>query len=233
LGNKKMYKTGDLGRWLPGGDIEYLGRIDDQVKINGLRIELGEIEMVLEQCDAVKQAVVLAREDKQLNKRLVGYILPDGLFNKETIIQFLETRLPAYMVPLLWVPMESFPVTPSGKINRSALPDPDISALLQNNYAAPVNETETVLVEIWQSLLGIERIGIHDNFFILGGHSLLLIKLVSVIKKRFNLIMPVPVLFKFPTIQGLSNYLEWEAGKETKDATDAEDDETTFELINL
>jgi len=227
---EKMYRTGDIGRWLPDGNIEYLGRIDDQVKISGFRIELGEIETILEQSAAVKQAVVLAREDKQLNKRLVAYIVPNGIFNREELVQFLSARLPLYMVPALWVAMESFPLTSTNKINKKALPDPDTSGLLADHYVAPGNEMETVLVEIWQDLLGVERIGIHDNFFTLGGHSLMVIKLVSVVKKRFNLVMPVPVIFKFPTVHELSNYLEWE---NNKSAEEAEDDETTFELINL
>ncbi|MEO7583967.1 MAG: amino acid adenylation domain-containing protein [Ferruginibacter sp.] len=223
----KLYRTGDLGRWLADGNIECLGRLDEQVKIRGFRIELGEIETVLEQCDAVEQAVVMAKDDKQGNKRLIGYIVPNGEFEKEAIIQFIKGKLPVYMVPALWVSMESLPLTPNGKINRKALPDPDISALAVNNYVAPRNETEEVLAAIWQELLGVERIGINDNFFELGGHSLLIIKMVSLIRKQLSFTIPVLLLFQFTTISDISKYLEWQH------SSVQEEDTTEFEVLSI
>jgi len=223
----KLYRTGDLGRWLADGNIECLGRLDEQVKIRGFRIELGEIETVLEQYELVDQAVVLAKEDKQSNKRLVGYIVPNGAFDKEAIIQFVKGKLPAYMVPALWVTMETLPLTPNGKINRKALPDPDISALIVNNYVAPRNETEEVLAAIWQDLLGVDRVGIQDNFFELGGHSLLIIKMVALIRKQLSCTIPVLLLFQFTTISDISKYLDWQQ------SAGQEEDTTEFEVLSI
>jgi acyl-coenzyme A synthetase/AMP-(fatty) acid ligase len=145
--------------------MEYLGRIDEQVKIRGYRIELGEIESVLNEFKGIRQAIVLAKKDEGNNKRLVGYVMPEGSFEKETVVSYLKERLPDYMIPAQWVEMESFPVTSSGKIDKKALPDPDASELLSNEYQAPSNETETVLAEVWKELLHVERVGVNDNFF--------------------------------------------------------------------
>ncbi len=120
-----MYKTGDLGRWLPNGDIDYLGRIDNQVKINGYRIEPGEVESVLQEYKGVRQAAVQAREDKSGNKQLVGYIVPEGVFNRDLLVAYVKTKLPEYMVPSLWVKLERLPMTPNGKLDKKALPEPD------------------------------------------------------------------------------------------------------------
>jgi acyl-CoA synthetase (AMP-forming)/AMP-acid ligase II/acyl carrier protein len=223
----KLYRTGDLGRWLDNGDIECLGRLDDQVKIRGFRIELGEIETVLEQCPSVQQAVVIAKEDSQHNKRLVGYIVSEGPIEKEIINNYLKGKLPAYMVPALWVAMESLPLTPNGKINRKALPDPDISGASSNSYEAPRNELEIALVDIWQQLLGVERVGINDNFFELGGHSLLIIKMVSMIRKQLSFTIPVLLLFQFTTISDISKYLDWEK------QTGNEEDINEFEILSI
>ncbi len=222
----RLYKTGDLGRWLPDGNIEYMGRLDDQVKIRGHRIEPGEIESLLQQCGHVSQAVVLARDDKQGNKRLVGYIVPQGSFEKESIIIYLRGKLPAYMIPALWVELQNLPLTPNGKINRKALPDPEISGS-EDNYVRPGNEMEKMLVEIWQNLLGVERIGIKDNFFELGGHSLLIIKMVSMIKKQFSVSIPVLLLFQFTTISDISKYMDWQ------NDTKQEEDSVPFEVLSI
>lgn len=228
-GASRLYRTGDMGRWLADGNIEYLGRIDDQVKIMGFRIEPGEIEAVLQQCELVEQAVVLARADKQSARRLVGYVVPNGRFNKEGIVSYLKNKLPAYMIPALWVEMSSLPVTANGKIDKKALPDPDPGLLVQNTYVPPGNETEQVLAEIWQQLLNMERIGIHDNFFELGGHSLMVIKLVAMIKKEFGRVIPIPVIFKLSTIEALGSYLDWE-----NDLQQEEDNDTAaFRLIKI
>jgi acyl-CoA synthetase (AMP-forming)/AMP-acid ligase II/acyl carrier protein len=234
-----LYKTGDLGRWLPDGNIEYLGRFDDQVKIRGYRIELGEIETLLHQCDLVKQAVVLAKDDKEGNKRLIGYIVPEKTFDRKEIISYLKGMLPDYMIPALWVELEHLPLTPNGKVNKRALPDPDASELLTNEYVAPRNEIEEVLVEMWQELLGVKRVGVYDNFFELGGHSLMVIKMVAYIKKKFLLSIPISALFQFTCINDLSKYLEWEisSGKEDDSNSDngktSEEDKSSFEVLNI
>ena len=177
--DERIYRTGDLGRWLPDGNIEYLGRIDEQVKIRGYRIELGEIESVIQESKLVSQSVVLARETNEGSRRLVAYVVPEGDFDKEAIMNYLTRKLPEYMVPALWVELESLPLTPNGKIDKKALPDPDASELLSNEYASPRNELEEKLAAIWKDLLHVERVGIHDNFFELGGDSIITIQVVS------------------------------------------------------
>ena len=164
LPGNRLYRTGDLARWNADGTLEYLGRIDDQVKIRGFRIELGEIESVLEQSGLVRQSVVLAKTDNQGNKRLVGYVVPEGVLDKKEIQEHLRIHLPEYMIPALWVSLEEIPLTVNGKVNRKALPDPDVSELSSKEYIAPRNETEKKLAGIWQDLLGIEQVGIADNF---------------------------------------------------------------------
>ncbi len=203
----RMYKTGDLGRWLADGNIEYLGRMDDQVKIRGYRIELGEIESVLEQCELVRQAAVLARKDNKGNKRLVSYIVAERLFDRQALITFLKGKLPEYMVPSVWVELESLPLTPNGKIDKKALPDPDISNLLNNQYVAPHTEVEQTLANIWQKLLGVKAVGIHDNFFELGGHSLIATRLMSKIEKSFRIKFPISVLYQAPSVKELAFFI--------------------------
>jgi amino acid adenylation domain-containing protein len=203
----KMYRTGDLGRWLPGGKIECLGRIDEQVKIRGYRIELGEIETILQQTGLVRQSVVLAREDKQGNKRLVGYIIPEASYNKAAMLEQLRSKLPEYMIPALWMELENLPLTPNGKINKKALPDPDASELTGNEYVAPRNEMEAALAAIWQELLGVERVGIYDNFFELGGHSLLAMRLVTIVRKTFDVEVAIKSIFSYPSIATFAGHL--------------------------
>ena len=191
-----------------------MGRIDDQVKIRGYRIELGEIESVLGQSGQVQQAVVLAKEDKQGNKRLVGYVVPKSTYDKQQLQEYLSTKLPEYMVPAIWVELKSLPLTPNGKIDRKALPDPDMAAIT-TEYTAPRNATETQLAAIWQQLLGTERVGIHDNFFELGGHSLLAMRVVSAIRRELNAELTIRDLFVQPTIADLAVYL----GEQTEGTT--------------
>ena len=203
-----MYKTGDRGRWLADGNIEFLGRMDEQVKIRGYRIEPGEIESVLLQSGLVSGAVVLAREDREGSRRLVGYVVSEGgMFDREGVVSYLESRLPEYMIPALWVALEKIPLTANGKTDRKALPDPDVTGLLSNEYTAPRNETERVLAGIWQELLGLERVGIHDNFFELGGHSLLAMRVISSIGRELEMAVAIRELFIHPTIAQLSGYL--------------------------
>ena len=204
-----MYKSGDLGRWLPDGNIEFLGRLDEQVKIRGFRIELGEIENVLHQCDLIVQSLVLAKEDSFGNKYLVGYVTPAHQFNKEAIVSYLRAKLPEYMVPTIWVEVEQFPLTPNGKIDFKALPKATVIQPYTNQYEAPRNSAETAMAGIWQHLLGLETISIHENFFDVGGHSLNAMRLVSLIKNRMEMEISISDIFIYPTIAGmLKNFNE-------------------------
>ena len=206
----RLYRTGDLGRWLPDGNIEYLGRIDDQVKIRGYRIELGEIESVLNQSGLVNQAVVLAKADNSGNSRLVGYVVPQRTFDKRAIQNYLNTKLPEYMVPGLWVELDSIPLTPNGKTDKKALPDPELTDLT-TEYVAPRNATEQALAEIWQELLGIEQVGIYDNFFELGGDSILTIQVVSRMRRSGYIMQPKDI-FNHQAIAGLSDQIRQGTG---------------------
>ncbi|WP_062053012.1 hybrid non-ribosomal peptide synthetase/type I polyketide synthase [Aquimarina longa] len=205
--NDRLYKTGDLARWLPDGNIEFIGRKDDQVKIRGYRIELGEVESTLSLLSGVKQCCVLAKEDITGIKRLVGYVVLEGVLDKEYIQQQLKLRLPEYMVPMIWVSLDRMPLTDNGKLNKKALPDPDSSALSSREYVAPRNKTEEQLVVIWQDLLGVPQIGIHDNFFELGGHSLLATRLVSIIRKELCIEISIREVFVQTTISALGEHL--------------------------
>ncbi|UXE58892.1 MAG: non-ribosomal peptide synthase/polyketide synthase [Woronichinia naegeliana WA131] len=211
----KLYKTGDLCRYLPDGNIEYLGRIDNQVKIRGFRIELGEIETVLSQHSTVKTAIVIAREDETEQKRLVAYIVPQAegisaqqeqsLLAVNELRQFLKTQLPEYMIPSAFVILESLPLTPNGKVDRRALPAPDFQS--EEQYVAPRNPIEEILSAIWVKVLKVEQVGIHDNFFELGGHSLLATQLISHIRKAFQVEMPLRELFVAPTVAALAQVI--------------------------
>jgi len=182
--DKRMYKTGDLGRWRPDGSIEYLGRNDHQVKIRGFRIELGEIEAQLTECDEVERAVVVAREDVRGDKRLVAYVIvdsagADGPFSVERLRSYLYSVLPDHMVPVAFVVLDSFPLSPNGKLDRRALPAPELDAYVTRHYEAPQGEIEEILAGIWQTLLRVERVGRHDKFFELGGDSLLILQMME------------------------------------------------------
>ncbi|HZH63711.1 MAG TPA: amino acid adenylation domain-containing protein, partial [Flavisolibacter sp.] len=204
----RLYKSGDLACWLPDGNIEYLGRIDDQVKIRGYRIELGEIESILQECPLVKQGVILAKENSSGHKQLIGYVIPEGEFNKEALLAYLEEKLPKYMVPSLWVEMENLPVTANGKINKKALPDPYTEDLSSSSYIAPRNPIETKLAGIWQEVLKVNKVSIHDNFFELGGHSLLTMRLIAAVRRRLELEMIVKDLFAHSTVATLAVHLQ-------------------------
>lgn len=204
----RLYRTGDIGRWLPDGNIEYLGRRDNQVKIRGYRIELGEIESVLQQCELVRHGAVLAREDKEGSKKLVGYVVAEGAFDKEAITSYLHERLSEYMIPTLLIEMENLPLTSNGKVDRKSLPDPNVSEVLSGGYVAPRNQTETRLAEIWQEVLEVDQVGIHDDFFELGGDSLLAIRIISAIRKKLKVELPINCVFEYPTIAGTSAHLK-------------------------
>jgi amino acid adenylation domain-containing protein len=198
----RLYRSGDLGRYTRDGDIEYLGRKDNQVKIRGFRIEPGEIEIALLQYEGVRDAVVLAREDAPRDKRLVGYLVT----NQESDVSvgdlrnYLREKLPNYMIPSAFVLMDALPLTANGKLDREALPLPDqIPAEMLKNYIAPNSAVEKVLVGIWGEVLGIERVGIHDDFFELGGHSLLATQLLSRLRDAFDVELSLRSLFEAPT----------------------------------
>lgn len=203
----RLYKTGDLGRYLPDGNIEYLGRADDQVKIRGYRIELGEIENVLQQSGLVAQSVVLAKQDTKGNKRLVGYVVSNGAFNSEEITNYLHSKLPDYMLPTQWVEVESMPQTSNGKIDKKALPDPGLITVHDDKYVEPASEIERKLADIWQEILGIDKVGIYDNFFELGGHSILAMQVISFVRRKLKLEASIKDLFLNPTIAAFSEIL--------------------------
>jgi len=217
FGAGKLYKTGDLARYLPDGNIEFIGRIDNQVKIRGYRLELGEIETILNQHLEVKEAVVIVREDTPDNKNLLAYIVAKS--QPPTISElrsFLATKLPEYMIPNGFVFLEKLPLTPNGKIDRKALPLPDTTRQeLETNYLAPRNELEIKLTQIWEEVLGIKGIGITDNFFELGGHSLLSVKLLSEIEKTFNQKLPLTVLFQLTNIEQQAKLISQKQAKES------------------
>jgi len=232
FGEGRLYKTGDLARYRSDGAIEFLGRIDSQVKIRGFRIELGEIETVLRQHPSVQESIVIAREDIPGDKRLVAYVVArdhtpgdegltrhavsrNGAASPSELREFLQVKLPDYMVPAAFVPLEALPLTPNGKVDRKALPRPDFEAVAdESKFVAPSTPTEIVLARIWCEVLGLKHVGIHDNFFESGGYSLLALRIFSEIEKEFGDRPPLATLFQAPTIEKLATVLDdrsWKA----------------------
>ncbi|MGO4295023.1 amino acid adenylation domain-containing protein [Chitinophaga sp. RAB17] len=209
----RMYRTGDVCKWLPDGNIVYLGRKDEQVKIRGYRIELGEIENILQSFDQVNQCTVITREDKQGNKRLIAYVVPKAGFSKEAVSHYLKEKLPAHMIPSLIVELEELPLTTNGKVNKKALPDPDINEWIANQYVAPRNETEKALANICAQLLQIERVGIHDNLFELGMNSLLIMRMDAAVQDEFLMKIAVRTYFELPTVELLAGYISFNQSK--------------------
>ncbi|MGB3404756.1 MAG: amino acid adenylation domain-containing protein [Microcoleaceae cyanobacterium] len=207
-----LYYTGDLGRYRPDGSLDILGRKDFQVKIRGIRIELEEIEAVLTQHPGVEETVVIATEYQPGDRRLIAYVVPhqEQVPSFIELRQFLKSRLPEYMIPATFVPLEALPLTPNGKLDRRALPTPNWSKnISENTYIAPRNPIEQKLAEIWAAVLWLEQpVGIHDNFFELGGHSLLSVKLVAEIEKVFKTKLSIKALFQLSTIAELAGLLE-------------------------
>ncbi len=201
-----LYKTGDLVRYLPDGNIEFLGRIDNQVKIRGFRIELSEIEAVLNQHPQVSQGIVIVRQDGSGDKSLVAYVKrSETQVSGNELRSFLKQKLPDYMVPNAIVWLDSFPLTPNGKVDRRRLPIPDFEQERETNFVAPRTQAETVIANIIATVLGQERVGIHDNFFALGGHSLLATKVISRLREAFEVELPVKIIFESPTVAGLAS----------------------------
>ncbi|MCC5438880.1 non-ribosomal peptide synthetase [Clostridium botulinum] len=203
----KMYKTGDLARWLPDGDIEFLGRMDNQVKIRGFRIELEEIENELLKHEEIKEAIVVAKENEYNGKYTCAYIVCEKKVDALNIRNYLKENLPEYMIPSYFVQLEKMPLTINGKIDRKSLPEPNKNVDI-NEYEAPRNEVEEKLSKIWSEVLGIEKVGINNNFFDLGGHSLKATVLIHKIHKKLNVEVPLKELFKKPTIKKLSEFIE-------------------------
>ncbi|WDD36956.1 amino acid adenylation domain-containing protein (plasmid) [Nostoc sp. UHCC 0926] len=206
-----LYKTGDLARYLPNGEIEYLGRIDHQVKVRGFRIELSEIEAHLSQYPKVRETVVVVRSDETSSQRIVAYVVPQSqqTLTITELRDFLELKLPNYMMPAAFVMLEALPLTPNGKVDRKALPAPEVTQLLsESDFIAPLTPTEEMLALIWAEVLGIEKVGIHNNFFTLGGHSLLATRVISQVRQVFQLDLPIRHLFEQPTIAGLAKDIE-------------------------
>ncbi len=204
---QKMYKTGDLARWLPDGNIEFLGRIDHQVKIRGFRIELGEIESQLLKYEGISEVIVIAKEDKNKSSYLCGYICGEREYSISELREHLSKELPDYMLPAYFIQLNKLPLNINGKIDYKALPEPDGNINTGIEYIAATNEIEEKLVSIWNEVLGVEKIGINDNFFELGGHSLKAIKIVSIIQKELMAEISVGDIFSNPTVRQLEEYI--------------------------
>jgi surfactin family lipopeptide synthetase C len=210
---ERLYKTGDTARYLADGTIEFIGRVDYQVKVRGFRVEPGEIEAVLEQHASVRDAVVIAKNDRTGAKRLIAYIVPNE--KKSSLVSdlrsFLKGKLPDYMVPSAFVVMESLPLTTNGKLDRDALPEPEVSrADLQSTFVAPRDEIEIHLSQIWERVMGVKPIGVTDSFFELGGHSLLAVRLFSDINRAFETDIPLAAIFQSPTIGEIASIIRGE-----------------------
>lgn len=210
----RLYRTGDLGRWRADGVVEFLGRNDHQVKIRGFRVELGEIEAQLHRLGEVKDAVVVACDEGAGEKRLVGYVVlhetarVDRASAAEQLRGAVRDALPEYMVPSAIVVIDRLPLTQNGKVDRRALPAPDIAAFGLRQYVAPKGETEEIVAAIWQELLGVEQIGRYDDFFELGGHSLLATQTITRLRRALSIELPIKLLFDFPTVEGLASRVE-------------------------
>ncbi|TEW65765.1 amino acid adenylation domain-containing protein [Mucilaginibacter phyllosphaerae] len=206
----KVYRSGDLGFYLPNGNIEYMGRKDTQVKIRGNRVEIGEIEVLLNQLDGIQQSVVVAREDVPGQKRLVAYVIASG-DKKDTsyLRDSIEQKLPEYMIPSAFVWVDGFKETTSGKIDRNALPAPDTQRPeLSVLYKAPATKAEKHVAALWSELLQLDKVGAYDNFFELGGNSILALKTVAALKKLHNYTLPITKLYQYPTVNGIAGFID-------------------------
>ncbi|HEY7769920.1 MAG TPA: amino acid adenylation domain-containing protein, partial [Longimicrobium sp.] len=212
----RLYRTGDRGRWLPEGALAFAGRTDAQVKVRGYRVEPGEIEARLLEHPAVREAAVLAREDAPGDRRLVAYVVGDET-GAEPLRAHLAERLPEHMVPAAYVRLAAMPLTPSGKVDRKALPAPEGDAFARRGYEPPVGETEQALAEVWSELLRVERVGRHDNFFELGGHSLLAVQVIARMRQVLGVEAPLAHLFSHPTVESLAARV---SGPETRVQSD-------------
>jgi acyl-CoA synthetase (AMP-forming)/AMP-acid ligase II len=200
----RMYRTGDRARWLAGGELEFLGRRDHQVKMRGYRIEPGEIEARLAEHPGVREVVVVVREDARGEKRLVAYVVGGEAAGAEALRAHLGQTLPAYMVPSAFVRLDALPLTPNGKVDRGALPAPEGDAPARA-YEAPAGKVEQGLAEIWAELLGVERVGRGDDFFLLGGHSLLGVQMISRVRQAMEVELSLAAVFEAPVLSALAD----------------------------
>jgi acyl-coenzyme A synthetase/AMP-(fatty) acid ligase/acyl carrier protein len=207
---QRLFRTGDLVRWRPDGNLEFLGRIDHQVKIRGYRIELGEIEATLRGHDAVRDAVVVAREDAPGGKRLVAFVTAADrvIADVGELRVYLKRSLPEYMIPSAFVLLDALPLMPNGKIDRLALPGRVGDAVVRGDYVMARNETEETLASIWRKVLKLERVGIDDDFFELGGHSLLAMQVIAGIQEAFQIDLSVRKLLQTPSIRELASQVD-------------------------
>lgn len=203
----KMYRTKDLARWLPDGNIEYLGRVDSQVKIRGYRIEIGEIENQLLLNESIKEAVVIDKEDPDGRKSLCAYVVTNLGVTEEELVEYLSQKLPEYMIPSYFMFLERLQLTPNGKIDRRALPEPNYRSRETEKYEQPVSKKDVKLANIWSEILGIEKIGLNDNFLKLGGHSLKATVLSTKIRKEFGVDMPLHEIFRLPVLRDMSEWI--------------------------
>lgn len=208
LPDKLIYKTGDIVKRLPDGNIEFVGRADNQVKIRGFRIETGEIESKLLKHKAVKEAIAIVHEAADKGKYICAYLVSDQAIETNEITAFLENELPSYMIPSFFIKMENLPLTPSGKVDRKALPDPLDAYSINGSFEAPGSEMENTLAEIWRKVLNIDNISVEDNFFEIGGHSIKAVEVINKVHKLLNIKITVEDLFSHPTIRGLSKLIE-------------------------
>ncbi len=206
-----IYKTGDLGKLLPDGDLELMGRTDHQVKLRGFRVELGEIENRLLSNEKVKEAVVVAREDETGGKYLCAYVVGDEGLSVPELRENLSKELPNYMIPAYFVQLEKLPLTPTGKVDRKVLPQPQASLDMGEEYVEPANEIEAKLVSIWEEVLGISGIGIKHNFFEIGGNSINSLKVIGLIKKEFDIDVSLGELMVNPTISAIAENIYTES----------------------
>jgi amino acid adenylation domain-containing protein len=237
FGAGRLYRTGDLVRYRPDGCIEFLGRVDNQVQVRGFRVELGEVEAVLDYHPAVRESIVLAREDVTGHMQLAAYVLPHSVTGADAppdaaaLRVFLAERLPDYMIPASFVVVDEWPMTPSGKVDRKALPAPELTqAERAKTYVAPRDPVEEDLARIWAEVLGVERVGVYDNFFDLGGHSLLATRLVSQLRENFAVDLPLRRLFETPTVAGLALLI---AQSQAEQVEDTDLDQLLAELDQL
>ncbi|MDP3469725.1 MAG: amino acid adenylation domain-containing protein [Daejeonella sp.] len=205
----RLYRSGDLARWIEDGTVEYLGRADEQVKIRGFRIEPGEIENVILEFGGIRQCLVHVKEDNA-EKKLIAYIIgSDGKYNKEKLLEHLKSKLPEYMVPALFIDIPELPLSSNGKVDRKALPLPGMERPdLQVFYKSPSTETEKSLAKLWASVLNLDKVGVNDNFFELGGNSLLALRFVAMLKQQHQLNLPVTRLYQDPYISKIAIYLD-------------------------
>ncbi|HLP44771.1 MAG TPA: phosphopantetheine-binding protein, partial [Candidatus Kapabacteria bacterium] len=238
-----FYKTGDLASWLSDGNIEFLGRIDQQVKIRGFRIELGEIESRLNRHTAVKESVVIAINDPGGENSLCAYIVKSAENHEEICVEhwrdYLSKTLPEYMIPSYFITLEKIPLTTNGKVDRHALPPPQSGKTLRSGaaYEKPRSEIEEKIANLWQEILKIKKIGIHDNFFSLGGHSLKAMNFAGQVYQIFNLEIPLRIIFDTPTVASIAHWIQVTMDKRRKLMQilleiEALSDEQVMELIS-